>query len=254
MFPSVPWTSFHPCASCEWVLLPSSLQNCYSKGWTWQHRLPSICLFSFRIAQVSGLSVSGPTSSSGDTANLPVRNSSRINSPWKPLYHRRKMDAESEGSNEETDSSENWRSWGWAPFPSWVSAKPTEGTAPPPRASALTVGSVHITSVCVCGCASPRCQVHLSLPTQNSAFFLAPNPRRTSSSAEAASRCRVVLPSAGRHGRPADAGSATARSQPGVLSPALSLTAQQVLEQWKCQCRLLASLLVHSCVQTWPRQ
>ncbi|XP_075282025.1 centriolar satellite-associated tubulin polyglutamylase complex regulator 1 isoform X1 [Opisthocomus hoazin] len=59
------------------------------------------------IAQVSGLSVSGPTSSSGDTANLPVRNSSRINSPWKPLYHRRKMDAESEGSNEETDSSEN---------------------------------------------------------------------------------------------------------------------------------------------------
>ncbi|XP_069640651.1 centriolar satellite-associated tubulin polyglutamylase complex regulator 1 isoform X3 [Haliaeetus albicilla] len=59
------------------------------------------------IAQVSGLSVSSPTSSSGDTANLPVRNSPRINSPWKPLHHRRKMDAESEGSNEETDSSEN---------------------------------------------------------------------------------------------------------------------------------------------------
>ncbi|NWH43607.1 CK049 protein, partial [Fregata magnificens] len=59
------------------------------------------------VAQVSGLSVSGPTSSSGDTANLPVRNSPRINSPWKPLHHRRKMDAESEGSNEETDSSEN---------------------------------------------------------------------------------------------------------------------------------------------------
>ncbi|XP_064922057.1 centriolar satellite-associated tubulin polyglutamylase complex regulator 1 isoform X5 [Columba livia] len=59
------------------------------------------------VAQVSGLSISGPTSSSGDTANLPVRNSPRINSPWKPLHHWRKMDAESEGSNEETDSSEN---------------------------------------------------------------------------------------------------------------------------------------------------
>ncbi|NXG66063.1 CK049 protein, partial [Hemiprocne comata] len=59
------------------------------------------------VAQVSGLSVSGRTSSSGDTPNLPVRNSLRINSPWKPLHHRRKMDAESEGSNEETDSSEN---------------------------------------------------------------------------------------------------------------------------------------------------
>ncbi|XP_014107442.1 PREDICTED: UPF0705 protein C11orf49 homolog isoform X1 [Pseudopodoces humilis] len=59
------------------------------------------------VAQVSGLSVSGPASSSADTANMPVRNSPRINSPWKPLHHRRKMDAESEGSNEETDSSEN---------------------------------------------------------------------------------------------------------------------------------------------------
>ncbi|XP_074961559.1 centriolar satellite-associated tubulin polyglutamylase complex regulator 1 isoform X2 [Phalacrocorax aristotelis] len=66
-----------------------------------------ICLFSFRVAQVSGLSVSGPTSSGGDTANLPVRNSPRINSPWKPLHHQQKMDAESEGSNGETDSSEN---------------------------------------------------------------------------------------------------------------------------------------------------
>ncbi|NXS06342.1 CK049 protein, partial [Neodrepanis coruscans] len=59
------------------------------------------------VAQVSGLSISTPASSSGDTANMPVRNSLRINSPWKPLHHRRKMDAESEGSNEETDSSEN---------------------------------------------------------------------------------------------------------------------------------------------------
>ncbi|KFU91086.1 UPF0705 protein C11orf49, partial [Chaetura pelagica] len=59
------------------------------------------------VAQVSGLSVSGPTRCGGDTPSLPVRTSPRINSPWKPLHHRRKMDAESEGSNEETDSSEN---------------------------------------------------------------------------------------------------------------------------------------------------
>lgn len=59
------------------------------------------------VAQVSGLSISAPTSSSGDTANFHGRNSPRINSPWKPLHHRRKIDAESEGSNEETDSSEN---------------------------------------------------------------------------------------------------------------------------------------------------
>ncbi|NXH13153.1 CK049 protein, partial [Bucco capensis] len=56
------------------------------------------------IAQISGLSVSSPTSCSGDTANLPVRNSPRVNSPWKVLYQQQKMDAESEGSNEETDS------------------------------------------------------------------------------------------------------------------------------------------------------
>ncbi|NWX24660.1 CK049 protein, partial [Aegotheles bennettii] len=59
------------------------------------------------VAQVSGLSVSGPTTSSGDTPNLSVRNSPRNISPWKPLHHWRKTDAESEGSHEETDSSEN---------------------------------------------------------------------------------------------------------------------------------------------------
>ncbi|NXP08826.1 CK049 protein, partial [Thinocorus orbignyianus] len=59
------------------------------------------------VARVSGLSISGPVSSSGDAPSLPVRHSPRINSPWKTLHHRRKMDTESEGSNEETDSSEN---------------------------------------------------------------------------------------------------------------------------------------------------
>ncbi|XP_077178492.1 centriolar satellite-associated tubulin polyglutamylase complex regulator 1 isoform X1 [Paroedura picta] len=58
-------------------------------------------------AQVSGLSISSSSISSGDTAHLPSRQSPRISSPWRPLYHRRKMDTESDGSTEETDSSEN---------------------------------------------------------------------------------------------------------------------------------------------------
>ncbi|XP_015281892.1 PREDICTED: UPF0705 protein C11orf49 homolog [Gekko japonicus] len=58
-------------------------------------------------AQVSGLSISSSSISSGDPANLPSRQSPRISSPWRPLYYRRKMDTESDGSTEETDSSEN---------------------------------------------------------------------------------------------------------------------------------------------------
>ncbi|XP_020654764.3 centriolar satellite-associated tubulin polyglutamylase complex regulator 1 isoform X1 [Pogona vitticeps] len=59
------------------------------------------------IAQVSGLSVSSSGNSSGEVVNVPSRPSSRISSPWRPLHHRRKIDTESEGSTEETDSSEN---------------------------------------------------------------------------------------------------------------------------------------------------
>uniref|UniRef100_A0A8D0GGJ0 Centriolar satellite-associated tubulin polyglutamylase complex regulator 1 n=1 Tax=Sphenodon punctatus TaxID=8508 RepID=A0A8D0GGJ0_SPHPU len=59
------------------------------------------------LAQVSGLSVSSPAITSAEPANLLSRNSPRINFPWKPLPHRRKIDGESDGSTEETDSSEN---------------------------------------------------------------------------------------------------------------------------------------------------
>uniref|UniRef100_A0A8D0BQ64 Centriolar satellite-associated tubulin polyglutamylase complex regulator 1 n=1 Tax=Salvator merianae TaxID=96440 RepID=A0A8D0BQ64_SALMN len=59
------------------------------------------------ITQVSGLSISSSTNSNGDTVNLPPRLSPRVSSPWRPLHHRRKMDMESDGSTEETDSSEN---------------------------------------------------------------------------------------------------------------------------------------------------
>ncbi|XP_037756139.1 UPF0705 protein C11orf49 homolog isoform X2 [Chelonia mydas] len=59
------------------------------------------------LSQVSGLSISTPGGSSGDTANLPTRTSPRISSPWKPLHHRQKVDTESDGSTDETESSEN---------------------------------------------------------------------------------------------------------------------------------------------------
>nr|XP_006135405.1 UPF0705 protein C11orf49 homolog isoform X2 [Pelodiscus sinensis] len=59
------------------------------------------------LSQVSGLSISTPSSSSGDITNLSARNSSRMTSPWKPLHHRQKVDIEGDGSTDETDSSEN---------------------------------------------------------------------------------------------------------------------------------------------------
>ncbi|CAM5121553.1 unnamed protein product [Eretmochelys imbricata] len=59
------------------------------------------------LSQVSGLSISTPAGSSGDIANLPTRTSPRISSPWKPLHHRQKVDTESDGSTDETESSEN---------------------------------------------------------------------------------------------------------------------------------------------------
>uniref|UniRef100_A0A670J115 Centriolar satellite-associated tubulin polyglutamylase complex regulator 1 n=1 Tax=Podarcis muralis TaxID=64176 RepID=A0A670J115_PODMU len=59
------------------------------------------------VAQVSGLSLSNSNPASGDATNVPSRPSLRLSSPWRPLLHRRKMDAESDGSTEETDSSEN---------------------------------------------------------------------------------------------------------------------------------------------------
>ncbi|XP_042301345.1 UPF0705 protein C11orf49 homolog isoform X2 [Sceloporus undulatus] len=58
-------------------------------------------------AQASGLSISNSASAGGDNANLPSQPPSRITSPWRPLHHRRKMATESDGSTEETDSSEN---------------------------------------------------------------------------------------------------------------------------------------------------
>uniref|UniRef100_A0A8C0G087 Centriolar satellite-associated tubulin polyglutamylase complex regulator 1 n=1 Tax=Chelonoidis abingdonii TaxID=106734 RepID=A0A8C0G087_CHEAB len=68
---------------------------------------PGVCHFSFRLSQVSGLSISTPAGSSGDIANLPTRISPRISSPWKPLHHCQKVNIESDGSTDETESSEN---------------------------------------------------------------------------------------------------------------------------------------------------
>lgn len=71
---------------------------------------------------------------------------------------------------------------------------------------------------CVCGCASPLCQVHPSHSRRNSAFFLAPNSCRSCSLAEAISSCRVMLPSAGRQHKPAPARSASAWEHRGSPS------------------------------------
>ncbi|XP_053884271.1 centriolar satellite-associated tubulin polyglutamylase complex regulator 1 isoform X2 [Malaclemys terrapin pileata] len=59
------------------------------------------------LSQVSGVSISTPAGSSGDIANLPTRTSPRISSPWKPLHHHQKVNTESDGSTDETESSEN---------------------------------------------------------------------------------------------------------------------------------------------------
>lgn len=89
---------------------------------------------------------------------------------------------------------------------------------------------------------------------KSSALFLAPNLCRNSSPTEAISSCRVLLPSGGRQAKTGGPSSASTWKQPGVVSPELSLMVQQVLEQWERYCRLLASVLLCSCVQTWPRQ
>ncbi|XP_046500660.1 centriolar satellite-associated tubulin polyglutamylase complex regulator 1 isoform X3 [Equus quagga] len=56
------------------------------------------------LAQVPGL-VNSVTASS-EASCLPSRTPPRVGSPWRPLHHARKVDAESDGSTEETDESE----------------------------------------------------------------------------------------------------------------------------------------------------
>ncbi|KAJ6667169.1 hypothetical protein lerEdw1_017147 [Lerista edwardsae] len=59
------------------------------------------------VAQLSGLSSSSSAMPTADTATSLSRQSPRLSTLWRPLHHRRKMDTESDGSTEETDSSEN---------------------------------------------------------------------------------------------------------------------------------------------------
>lgn len=56
------------------------------------------------LAQVPGLL--NPVTGSPEASSLPSRTTPRVGSPWRPLHHTRKMDAESDGSTEETDESE----------------------------------------------------------------------------------------------------------------------------------------------------
>lgn len=56
------------------------------------------------LVQVPGL-VNSITATS-EASCLPSRTPPRVGSPWKPLHRSRKLDAESDGSTEETDESE----------------------------------------------------------------------------------------------------------------------------------------------------
>ncbi|XP_048217130.1 UPF0705 protein C11orf49 homolog isoform X1 [Perognathus longimembris pacificus] len=56
------------------------------------------------LVQVPGLV--NPITATPEASYLPSRTPSRVGSPWRPLHHPRKVDAESDGSTEETDESE----------------------------------------------------------------------------------------------------------------------------------------------------
>ncbi|XP_021568435.1 UPF0705 protein C11orf49 homolog isoform X2 [Carlito syrichta] len=56
------------------------------------------------LVQVPGLV--NPVAASPEASCLPARTPPRVGSPWRPLHHSRKADAESDGSTEETDESE----------------------------------------------------------------------------------------------------------------------------------------------------
>lgn len=66
--------------------------------------LPSGLLPFFRLAQIPGLVNS--VTAGPEASCLPARTPPRVGSPWRPLHHARKVDAESDGSTEETDESE----------------------------------------------------------------------------------------------------------------------------------------------------
>ncbi|XP_060160393.1 centriolar satellite-associated tubulin polyglutamylase complex regulator 1 isoform X1 [Globicephala melas] len=56
------------------------------------------------LAQIPGLVNS--VTAGPEASCLPARTPPRVGSPWRPLHHARKVDAESDGSTEETDESE----------------------------------------------------------------------------------------------------------------------------------------------------
>lgn len=58
----------------------------------------------FRLAQIPGLVNS--VTASPEASCLPPRTPHRVGFSWRSLHHARKVDAESDGSTEETDESE----------------------------------------------------------------------------------------------------------------------------------------------------
>lgn len=72
--------------------------------WTGGSLLPSGLLSPFRLAQIPDLVNS--VTASPEASCLPSRTPHRAGFSWRALHHARKVDAESDGSTEETDESE----------------------------------------------------------------------------------------------------------------------------------------------------
>ena len=69
-----------------------------------RHLAPSGHLPFFRLAQIPGLVTS--VTAGPEASYLPPRTPPRVGSPWRPLHQARKVDAERDGSTEETDEPE----------------------------------------------------------------------------------------------------------------------------------------------------
>lgn len=85
--------------------------NCENTHTHFYRNVPSLHLvllltFPPRVSRIAQISVSPSSNSSGSAVGV-LKEVQRKASPRRNLHHRRKMEVESDGSTEETDSSEN---------------------------------------------------------------------------------------------------------------------------------------------------
>lgn len=98
----------------------------------------------FRIAQISV----SPGSNSSGSAVGGLKEVQRKASPRRNIHHRRKMEVESDGSTEETDSSENW------PLTIYHSSSPEHTVA------VLYIWKLLVVEMCTSVITPPRDRVH----------------------------------------------------------------------------------------------